>query len=149
MPSSSITTLGLSPADLAIDANGNVYETGGGNTIGVVTGGVLTTTLTAPAGTQFRGLAASASQLFACEFLASSNNIYIYTLPLTAAATPAVTINLGTEGPEGCALDASGNLYVGAIGGHILVFSPPFSNSSVPTLTMTTPAIIFGIAIGK
>jgi hypothetical protein len=148
VPSSTITTVGLSPSDLAIDPAGNIYETTGGNTIGVVTGTTLTTTLTAPVGIAFRGLAASSTQLFACGFLGSSNNVYIYTLPLTASATPAVTINLASTGPEGCALDSSGNLYVGAIGGQILVFAPPFTASSTPMLTLTTTAIIFGIAVG-
>ena len=148
-PSSFVTTAGLSPAYLAIDPAGNVYETSGGNTIGVITAGALTTTLTAAVATQFRGLAASATQLFACEFLATSNNIYIYSLPLTPTSTPAVTITLGTDGPEGCALDADGKLYVGAVGGHILVFTPPFSNSSTPSVTLSTSAVIFGIAVGK
>jgi hypothetical protein len=148
-PSSFVTTAGLSPAYLAIDPNGNVYEATGGNVIGVISGGTLTTTLTAAAGTQFRGLAASATQLFACEFLGNSNNIHIYSLPLTATAAPAVTISLGTEGPEGCSLDADGKLYVGTIGGKILVFSPPFSGTSTASVTLSTSAIIFGIAVGK
>jgi len=149
-PSSSITTTGLSPDDMAIDPNGNVYETTGGNTIGVVTGGVLTTTLTAPVGTQFRGLAATSSQLFACEFVSQgSRNIYVYSLPLTASATPAVIINLGSYSPEGCAVDADGNLYMGSSDGTVLEFKPPFTSASVPAVTLTTPAVIFGIAIGK
>lgn len=148
-PSSFVTTAGLSPAYLAIDPNGNVYEAPGGNVIGVITAGALTTTLTAAVGTQFRGLAASATQLFACGFNGNNNNVYVYSLPLTPAATPAVTISLGTEGPEGCALDADGKLYVGAIGGKILVFTPPFSGTSAASTTLATSAIIFGIAIGK
>ena len=148
VPSSSITTAGLSPNNLAIDAGGNIYETSGGNTIGVVTGGALTTTLTAAVGTQFRGLAASAAQLFACGFNGQSDNVYIYALPLTATATPSVTINVGTNAPEGCALDANGYLYVGTPAGQILVFVPPFTSGSAPALTLSTPASIFGLAVG-
>ena len=147
-PSSSIITAGFSPFNMAIDPNGNTYVTSGGNTIGVVTGTTLTTTLTAAAGVNFRGLAATATQLFACEFTGASNNIFIYSLPLTPAALPAVTINIGANGSEACALDSSGNLYAGAIGGNILVFAPPFTNASVPTVTLTTPAVIFGMAVG-
>jgi hypothetical protein len=147
VPSGSVTTAGLSPADLARDPAGNVYETGGDNTIGVVTGGTLTTTMTAVAGTAFRGMAASATQLFVAGFNGAANNLYIYALPLTAASTPAVTINLGsTIFPEGVALDANGNLYVGAFS-QLLVFAPPFGSSSVPMVNLTTTALIFGIAV--
>ena len=147
-PATTITTAGLSPNNLAMDPAGNVYEAGGGNTIGVVSGGVVTTTLTAATGTQFRGLAATATQLLACGFLGSSDNVYVYALPLTAAATPVATIAISTGAPEGCAVDSGGNLYVGTSSGTISVFAPPFSNSSAPTLTLTTSADIFGMMVG-
>ena len=145
---SSVTTTGLSPGDLALDPAGNIYETSGGNTIGVVSGTTLGTTLTAAAGLGFRGLAASATQLFACTVSSSTSSVNIYALPLTASATPTATINFGTHSAEGCALDASGNLYVGTPDGFIYVFAPPFTSSSTPTVTLTTPAIIFGLTVG-
>ena len=148
VPSSSISTLGLTPSDLTVDPNGNLYLTTGDNTIGVVTGATLTTILTAPASMTFRGMAATATRLFACGFNGPANDVFVYALPLTATATPAITIDLGDTAPESCVLDSSGNLYVGTPDGKIFVFAPPFSSGSAPVLTLATPAIVFGMAIG-
>lgn len=148
VPSSSIPTPGVTPSYLAVDPNGTLYATTGANTIGVITGTSLTTILTAAPGVAFRGLVSNGTRLFACGFNGPANDIFIYTLPLTAAATPAITIDLGDAGPEACVLDAAGQLYVGSPDGRILVFTPPFSNASTPTLTLATPAVIYGMAIG-
>ena len=55
--------------------------------------------------------------------------------------------------PEGVALDAAGNLYVGNLGDStVTVFAPPFSSGSAPTLTFTVnngTFTIFGIGIGN
>jgi hypothetical protein len=147
-PASVLPTTGLSPNDLAADSSGNMYEVTGGNTIGVVTGSGVVTTLTAATGTQFRGIATTATQLLACGFNGLSENVYVYALPLTAAATPTATISIGTGSPEGCAVDSSGKLYVGTTSGSISVFAPPFSNTSTPSLTLTTGAVIFGMTVG-
>jgi hypothetical protein len=148
VPSTSIPTLGLTPSYLAVDPGGNIYLTTGANTIGSVTGSSLTTILTAAPDIAFRGMAATATRLFACGFIGSANDVLIYALPLTATAAPLVTIDLGDAGPEACVLDAFGNLYVGSPDGRILVFAPPFTNASTPALTLSTPAVVFGMAIG-
>jgi hypothetical protein len=148
VPSSSIPTLGLTPSDLTVDPNGNLYLTTGDNTIGVVTGATLTTVLTASPSMAFRGMAATATRLFACGFNGPANDIFVYALPLTATATPAITIDLGDAAPESCVLDSSGNLYVGTPDGKIFLFAPPFSSGSAPVLTLATQAIVFGMAIG-
>lgn len=77
---------------------------------------MLTTKLTAQGGTIFRGLMANATQLFACEATGSTYDVDIYSLPLTAAATPAVIMNSSTNSANDCALDASGNLYTASTG---------------------------------
>ena len=146
-PVSSIQTGGLDPDYLAVDPSGRVYVTAGATSIGVITGTTLTTTLVASPGTQFRGLAATATQLFACGFLFPSYFVYVYTLPLTTAATPAISIPVTTGFTDACVVDAGGNLYVGS-NGTIKVFTPPFSSSSVPSLTLTTAAAISGMAVG-
>ena len=148
VPSSSVPTLGLTPSDLTVDPNGNLYLTTGDNSIGVVTGTTLTTVLMAAPAMAFRGMAATATRLFACGFNGPASDVFIYALPLTATATPAITMDLGDAGPESCVLDSSGNLYVGSTDGRIFVFAPPFSEASAPVLTLATPAIIFGMAIG-
>lgn len=147
--SDSIATFGLSAADLTVDPNGNLYVATGANVIGVVSGSALTTVLTASAAMSFRGMAATATRLFACGFNGLANDVFIYALPLTSTATPIATIDLGDAAPEACVLDASGNLYVGSPDGRIFVFAPPFSSTSVPTVTVATPAVIFGMAVGQ
>jgi hypothetical protein len=145
-PTSHVTMTNLTPSSLAIDPNGTVYGTSG-NRISVVTGGALTTTLTAPAGTEFDAVAATATQLFACEGTGFASHVMIYALPLTAAETPTVTMNSGTIGISGCALDASGNLYL-AWGPTVVVFSPPFTSASTPALSLSISGGAHGIAIG-
>jgi hypothetical protein len=147
-PSHSIATLGLTPSYLAVDPNDNLYLTTGDNTIGVVSGSTLTTVLTAPPAMTFRGLTATSTRLFVCGFNGPANDVFIYALPLTATATPVVTIDLGDAASEACVLDSSGNLYVGSPDGRLFVFAPPFSNASAPTVTLVTTAFIYGMAIG-
>jgi hypothetical protein len=149
VPSSTIAVPGTAAQNLAIDPAGNIYVGSDANTIGAIVGGVLTTIVTAPAGTQFRGMAATATQLFVVEFGGGSQGIDVFSLPLTAASTPVATIDNGQRGGEAAAVDANGNLYVGNLGDRTVeVFSPPFTNSSVPVLTLNTNAEIFGISIG-
>jgi hypothetical protein len=145
IPGSHITMTNLTASNLAIDPNGTVYAVSG-NRIGVISGGTLTTTLTAPAGTEFDAVAANATQLFACEGTGFASHVMIYALPLTATETPTVTMNSGTVGIGGCALDASGKLYLTS-GPTVVVFSPPFTNTSNSTLSLSVTGA-GGIAIG-
>jgi hypothetical protein len=133
-------------AGMTIDPNGTVYASNA-TQIDVISGGVLTTTLTAAPGTEFDAIAASATQLFACEGTNIASHVYIYALPLTANATPTVTMNSGTIGISGCALDSSGKLYL-TWGPTVVVFAPPFTNSSTPVLSLSIDGGASGIAIG-
>ena len=147
VPSRAISTPGISPSFLAADSSGTFYATTGANTIGVVNASGFTI-LTADTNVAFRGLVASRTRVFACGFNGPLNDVFIYNLPLTPSAVPAVTIDLGDAAPEACVLDASGNLYVGSPDGRIFVFAPPFSNGSAPVVILSTPAVIYGMAVG-
>jgi hypothetical protein len=144
--SSLILTPLLSAHTLAVDPSGKIYAANA-NRIEVISGGAVTTTFSAPAGTAFDALAASATQLFACEGTGFASHVYIYPLPLTTTATPTVTMNSGTIGANGCALDASGNLYI-TWGPTLVVFAPPFTSSSTAKLSLSINGGASGIAIG-
>ncbi|MGH7593982.1 MAG: hypothetical protein ACRELE_09055, partial [Gemmatimonadales bacterium] len=143
-PSSQVVTPNFT-ASMAIAPNGTVYAANA-TQIDVITGGTVTTTLTAAPGTEFAGLAASATQLFVGEGT-NASHVYIYSLPLTATATPTVIMNSGTIGIGGCALDASGNLYI-TWGPTVVVFKPPFTSASTPALNLSISGGASGIAIG-
>jgi len=145
-PTGRVITPNLTAKSLAIDPNGTVYAANA-NQIDVITGGAVTTTLTAAPGTEFGGLAASATQLFACEGTGFASHVYIYSLPLTATATPGIIMNSGTVGIDGCALDASGRLYI-TWGPNVVVFAPPFTSSSTSALVLPVDGGAGGIAIG-
>ncbi len=144
--SSLVATPSVSAHSLAIDPNGTVYAANA-NRIDVITGGSVTMTLAAAAGTEFDALTASATQLFACEGTGFASHVFVYALPLTPTATPTVIMNSGTVGVDGCALDASGNLYV-TWGPTVVVFAPPFTSTSTSTLTLSINGGGSGIAIG-
>ncbi|HSY48702.1 MAG TPA: hypothetical protein VLC46_07825 [Thermoanaerobaculia bacterium] len=160
-PSLAITNANLnSAAGLAVDAAQNLYvaNTGGSgaNTFGDIlvyappyTG---TPIITGPAiGANYRKMVMSGTQLFVTS-VASPGRIDVYTLPITGSNLPAFSITSGTNLPEAVALDAVGNLHVGNLGSStITVYSPPFSASSTPAITLTpgpAPFSIFSLAIG-
>ncbi len=153
-PSSTITTA-VSSWGVADDTagSGNIYIGTSNNTIYVAAGGSITTTVTGPSGRFYRGIAATSSQLFACN-VAGSGSVDVYSLPLSASSSPVAMIVTGIPSggaPEGCAVDANGNLYVGVLNapGTVLVYSPPFSSSSAPTVTLSiTGDSIFGLGVG-
>jgi len=148
-PSSTFTTpIGVST--VAVDPNGNIYFSNGSTGLGAMTGaGTVTANITV-AGRFYRGMTATATQLFACN-VSGAGTVDVFTLPLTNASVPAFSITTGLNSPEGCALDSSGNLYVGNLGNAtITVYSAPFSAASAPALTFALPATVavFGIAVG-
>jgi hypothetical protein len=146
-PSSHIATAGFSFARMAVDPSGHVYQIAG-NVISVVYNGVLTTTLTATPGTEFRAPAASATQLFVCETNGSANHVYVYALPLTSTSTPTLIMNPNTDAPSDCALDSSGNLYI-ASAHTVALFAPPFTTSSHSTVGITLQGGAGAMAIGQ
>src|SRR5579864_5875182 len=69
-PSSTITyPIGVS--SVAVDTNGNVYVNNGSTGISVATSGGTVTATATVAGRGYRGMAASATQLFVCDISAS------------------------------------------------------------------------------
>ncbi len=94
------------------------------------------------------GLAASATQLFACEETGSLSYVYIYNLPLTSTATPATIMSVNVSDPQDCALDSSGNLYIAAAG-SVVEYSPPFTSTSARAVTLTVQGTAGAIAIGQ
>ncbi len=81
-----------------------------------------------------------------------NGSIEEFTKPFITGESPTVTINLPVGGtstsynPWGIAFDPAGNLYVtttsgGSTAGGVLEFSPPFSNTSTPTMAIETATI--------
>ncbi len=110
IPQATLTTGIDEVYSMAFDANGNLFESNNGSTAGSV-----------------------------AEF----------TQPIANGALPSATLAQSTApgalyGPWGIAFDADGNLYVadvdgGTVGGGILEYAPPFSNSSIPVVTISAP----------
>ncbi len=161
VPSLSITNANISSAGgVAVDAAQNLYisNTGGSgaNTFGYLlvyappyTG---TPIITGPAiGANYRKVALSGTQLFAAS-VSGTGRVDVYTLPITGSALPAFSITNGMNLPETVAVDVVGNLHVGNLGSStVTVYSPPFSASSAPAITLVpgpAPFSIFSIAIG-
>ena len=157
VPSATITAPGFtSVTGTALDSAGNLYvsNASAGSTISVFappyTGAPVTTPLVA--GEAYRKIALTSTQLFATAVSPGTGQVDVFTLPITAASTPAFSITNGTNVPEAIAVDANGNLYVGNLGnGSVTVYAPPFSAASAPAVTLTIGGTfaIFGVAVGK
>lgn len=168
-PALTLTTGLVSAGGLALDSAANLYvgNSGVGTALTCTSGATSCSNIVvyaspytgAPtvgtniASTAYRNVAVSATQLFAASVAGATGRIDVYTLPITAASTPAFAITTGVNTPEGVAVDASGNLYVGNLSNAVVtVYAPPFSAASAPTvsLTVSTGAFaIFGISVGK
>jgi hypothetical protein len=155
-PAQSVTDASLTSAiGAALDSSGNLVVSNAGS-------GSSTLTVFAPpfsnasvvtpaaAGTAYRKVALNTSQLFVASVAGTTGQIDVYNLPLSASSAPVFSMT-NVNVPEALAFDSHGNLYVGNLGdATIRVFTPPFSASSTPSVTLTvTGAAIFGIAIGK
>ena len=107
----------------------------------------------ASARTTYRKIAVSATRLYAASVAEAQGRVDVYNLPITAASVPAFSLQSGVNTPEGLALDAAGNLYIGNLtDATITVYSAPITAGSVPSLiykVSTGAFAIFGIAIGK
>jgi hypothetical protein len=105
------------------------------------------------ASTAYRKIAVTATQLFAASVANAPGRVDVYNLPITAASTPSFSLQSGVNTPEGLAVDASGNLYIGNLSdATVTVYTAPITSGSVPTLILkvsTGAFAIFGIAIGK
>jgi hypothetical protein len=104
------------------------------------------------ASTAYRKIAVSSTQLFADSVSNSPGKVDVYNLPITAASVPAFSLSTGVNLPEGLALDAAGNLYIGNLSdATVTVYTAPITSGSVPSLiykVSTGAFAIFGIAIG-
>ena len=170
VPASSVTNAALiSVIGVALDSSANLYlaSAGSGTALTCTSGAGTCSNIAvfaspytgAPtvtpniASTAYRKIAVSSTQLFAASVAGATGRVDVYTLPITAASTPAFAITTGVNTPEGLALDASGNLYVGNLSNAVVtVYAPPFSAASAPTVSLTVSGgafAIFGIAIGK
>ncbi len=88
----------------------------------------------------FLGLAASDAQ--AQLYVGNdqpSGGVQQYTLPITASSTPNFTI--AASSVVALALDAKGDLAVGALGGTLTFFPAPISGSSTPSATFKNGAL--------
>jgi hypothetical protein len=103
--------------------------------------------------TAYRKIAVNATRLYAASVSNTPGRVDVYNLPITAASTPAFSLQSGVNTPEGLALDPSGNLYIGNLSdATVTVYTAPITASSVPSLIFkvsTGPFAIFGIAVGK
>jgi hypothetical protein len=155
-PSQAITDVSLTSAvGAALDGAGNLVVSNAGalgSALSVFAPPYTAAPLVTPAtsGTAYRKVAISSSQVFVASVAPGTGRIDVYNVPLTVTSTPAFSMS-NVNVPEAVAFDSNGNLYVGNLGdATIRVFTPPFSASSTPSVTLTvTGAAIFGIAIGK
>jgi hypothetical protein len=156
-PSMTISNAGLtSPIGLALDGAQNLYignAGGGGSNLFVYAPPYTGVPIITPAvaGTAYRKVALSATQLFAASVVGVTGRVDVYTLPITAASAPAFSITTGVNTPEAVVLDAGGNLYIGNLStATVGVYNPPFSAASAPSTTLTIPGSfsLFGTAIG-
>jgi hypothetical protein len=81
-------------------------------------------------------------------YVAANDGIDVYRRPFSRSMSKAFTIVVA--GAEYLGFDKSGNLYVttSLSSSALLVFKPPFSGASVPAVTLSTPGVTIGVAIG-
>ena len=105
------------------------------------------------AGADYRKLAVTATRLYAASVAGGRGRVDVYDLPLTASSVPAFALSRGVATPEGLAVDAAGDLYVGNLSGAtIAVYRAPITAASVPSLIYRVSVgtfALFGIAIGS
>lgn len=146
-------------AGVAVDAAQTLYvsETGpaAGGTVWSFPPpyGSATTRAAPPAVDPFFGtIAVGPSQLFVTDSIQFSGAIDVYTLPITAASTPAFVLRTpAVHGPApatGIAVDAAGNLYVATGGNYaaLSVYAAPISAASVATTSIGLSPIPYGVA---
>ena len=137
----------------AADGNGNLYVSGSIAVQGVVAGRDNVIFRVVPPYTAQPGVIASQSVLddafgsvavSSTEVFVANDQDFIEGFLLTGGLESS---SLTVSRPNALALDNGGNLYVTTLNNQMLVFAPPFSSSSVPSLTLTGGGA--AIAIGK
>ena len=79
-----------------------------------------------------------------------TGQVDVYTLPITAASTPAFSLTTGVNTPEGLAIDAAGNLYVGNLSdATIAVFNAPIASGATPSVTLKVSTATFARYTGE
>ncbi len=169
-PSLSLTNSAMASAiGLALDAAQNLYisNAGTGTSITCSSGATTCSNILVYAppytgtpvvtanviSTAYRKMGVSATQLFVASVAGTTGRVDVYNLPITSTSVPAFSIVNGINLPEGVAIDAAGSLYIGNLAdATVVVYAPPFSAASVPTVTLKVSNgtfALFGIAIGN
>lgn len=76
----------------------------------------------------------------------STGFIYIFNAPLAANASPVAQFQ-GPANGANLLFDSNGNLYTGTQSSGVLEYSPPFSNGSTPSKTITGDVSSFSLAM--
>jgi hypothetical protein len=72
----------------------------------------------------------------------ATGHLTYFVAPLSAASGPAATFVNGSAGAAGqIAMTTSGDIFVPTLGNAVNVFTHPFSNSSTPSATITSPQL--------
>jgi len=123
---------------------GNGYAVAAGNRAKIFYYGFPVTSTSTPGFTLVAGTATSALESFAQDALfdyvadCTGGTIRATLRPLTSASTQAFALTAAGVGPDGIAVDASGNLYAGENCGnnHIDVWSAPVTSASVVSVSV-------------
>lgn len=80
--------------------------------------------------------------------IASTGQMLQFTLPLTSASTPSVTVpSTGSLSPILVAVDSNGNLAVTGTGGNLAIYRPPLTGSSTPAAVFPNGTLVFAAPI--
>jgi len=144
-----VTSSAWTAGGTSMDAAGTLYVANGTFAASVFayappyTGAPITTSSVALA---YVSVALGPTQLFAAGDWIQSAGIDVYSLPLTASASPAFRILPNPAGGAShlaaVALDAAGNLYVcDDVRQTLSMYAPPFSALSAPVVTLHDPLL--------
>jgi hypothetical protein len=136
------------PGGIAVDASGKVYTINDIASPSVITiyttplsaASTPTTSITLPASSNAYGLALDpAGDIWASDRNGAGSHLYEYVPPFTNTSTPALTLTAAANGlndASGIAFDNLGHMaVVGETTSNAVVYTAPFSVSSMPTAT--------------